>query len=358
MALIANLQYGWTLFVDPIHKAHGWEAGQIQWAFSIFVALETWLTPVQGWIVDNLGTHGPKLMVAAGGVLIAIGWALNSVASSLALLYIAAALSGIGAGGIYATCVGNAVKWFPDRRGLAVGLTAAGFGAGAAVTVIPVRMLIAARGYETTFLIFAVIQGAVIFLLSWLLRPPMPGEVPAIASPKFRQAALSSTPEEVAQSPVFWLLYLMFVAVSASGLMATAQLALIAKSYGIADSALLVGTSTLTVALIVDNVMNGLARPFFGWSRTGLDARTLWPWPSDSEAWPIGCSALSARPHGPSCCLPASSSSPGARSSASSLRLVRILSVRNTRPPMRACSIRPKEPRRFSFPSPICCRPR
>jgi OFA family oxalate/formate antiporter-like MFS transporter len=181
------------------------------------------------------------------------------------MLYLAAALSGIGAGGIYATCVGNAVKWFPDRRGLAVGLTAAGFGAGAAVTVIPIQMLIAARGYEATFLIFAIVQGVVVFLLSWLLRPPLPGEVPALASPKLQQARRSSTPREVVESPIFWLLYVMFVAVSASGLMATAQIAVIARSYGIADNVFLLGATTLTVALIVDSVMNGLARPFFGW---------------------------------------------------------------------------------------------
>jgi OFA family oxalate/formate antiporter-like MFS transporter len=265
MALIANLQYGWTLFVNPIQKAHGWTVAEIQLAFSIFVALETWLTPVQGWIVDSMGQRGPKLMVASGGTLVGIGWAINSVADSLWLLYLAAALSGIGAGGIYATCVGNAVKWFPDRRGLAVGLTAAGFGAGAAVTVVPIRMLIAARGYEATFLIFAIAQGAIVFALSWLLRPPHPGEVPAITLPKLQQSAKNWTPREVVASPVFWLLYVMFVAVSASGLMATAQMALIAKSYGIDSTVVFLGATTLTIALIVDNIMNGAARPFFGW---------------------------------------------------------------------------------------------
>jgi MFS transporter, OFA family, oxalate/formate antiporter len=265
MALIANLQYGWTLFVNPIQKAHGWTVAEIQLAFSIFVALETWLTPVQGWIVDNLGQRGPKLMVACGGILVGIGWAINSVADSLWLLYFAAVLSGVGAGGIYATCVGNAVKWFPDRRGLAVGLTAAGFGAGAAVTVVPIQMLIAARGYAATFLIFAIAQGAIVFALAWLLRPPHAGEVPLVVSPKLQQSTKSSTPREVVTSPVFWLLYVMFVAVSASGLMATAQVALIAKSYGIADTVIFLGGTTLTIALIVDNIMNGAARPFFGW---------------------------------------------------------------------------------------------
>ena len=229
------------------------------------MALETWLTPVEGWIVDSLGPRGPKLMVALGGVLVGIGWAINAIADSLSLLYLAAVLSGIGAGTIYATCVGNAVKWFPDRRGLAVGLTAAGFGAGAAVTVIPIRMLIASQGYQATFMIFAGLQGGIIFVLAWLLRPPQPSEVPAGGARELQQSAHSFAPREVLASPVFWLLYVMFVAISASGLMATAQVALIAKSYGVADTTLFLGGTTLTFALIFDNLMNGAARPFFGW---------------------------------------------------------------------------------------------
>ena len=128
MAMMANLQYGWTYFVGPMAKAHSWSIGSIQVAFSIFIALETWLTPLQGWIVDSLGVRGPKFMVAAAGIMAALGWLIYSKADSLEALYFGAVVSGIGAGGVYATCVGNAVKWFPDRRGLAVGLTAAGFG--------------------------------------------------------------------------------------------------------------------------------------------------------------------------------------------------------------------------------------
>lgn len=136
----------------PDERAHSWSVADIQIAFSIFVALETWLTPIEGWIVDRIGPkNGPRLMIAFGGVLVAIAWIINSFASSLAMLYVGAALSGIGAGAVYATCVGNAVKWFPDHRGLAVGLTAAGFGAGAALTVIPIRAVIAIHGYAAAF---------------------------------------------------------------------------------------------------------------------------------------------------------------------------------------------------------------
>jgi len=265
MALLANLQYGWTYFVGPMAKANGWTVGSIQVAFSIFIALETWLTPVEGWIVDSLGKNGPKYMVAVGGIFAALGWLINSQAQSLELLYVGAAISGIGAGAVYATCVGNAVKWFPDRRGLAVGLTAAGFGAGAAVTVIPIQRMISSVGYAETFFVFAIIQGGIIFVLAWLLRAPEPGEVAAPTKVKVLQSKTSSTPGQMLSTPVFWLLYLMFVLVSASGLMVAAQVAVIAKDYGIAATPVLFGGTALVVAGIIDNLANGSARPFFGW---------------------------------------------------------------------------------------------
>jgi MFS transporter, OFA family, oxalate/formate antiporter len=265
MVMIANLQYGWTLFVNPIAKAHGWSIAAIQFAFSVFIALETWLTPIEGWIVDILGPRrGPKLMVAFGGIMVAAGWIVNSVADSLSLLYLGAVIGGIGGGAVYATSVGHAVKWFPDRRGLAVGLTAAGYGAGAALTVIPIRYVIETSGYEAAFFWFGLIQGAVVFLLAWLLRGPDPSEINTTA-PKVMQSARSYTPQEVLQAPVFWLLYIMFVMVSGSGLMATAQIAPIAGDFGVANTVFLFGGTTITVALIVDNVANGGARPLFGW---------------------------------------------------------------------------------------------
>jgi MFS transporter, OFA family, oxalate/formate antiporter len=266
MVMIANLQYGWTLFVHPLSQAHGWAVADIQVAFSLFVALETWLTPLQGWIVDRIGAkRGPRLMVAFGGVVIAIGWMVNSTAESLPNLYLGAALSGIGAGAIYATCVGNAVKWFPDRRGLAVGLTAAGFGAGTALTVVPIRAVIDAYGYGAAFFWFGLIQGAIVFALAWAMRAPFAGETSATAAPRVMQTSESHTPQAMLATPVFWVLYLMFVLVSASGLMATAQVALIARDFQVANTLVLAGVSTLTLALVVDNVANGAARPLFGW---------------------------------------------------------------------------------------------
>ncbi len=266
MVMTANLQYGWTLFVHPMSVAHGWAVADIQIAFSLFVALETWLTPIQGWIVDRIGAkNGPRLMVAFGGITIAIGWMINSAAATLATLYLGAALSGVGAGAIYATCVGNAVKWFPDRRGLAVGLTAAGFGAGAALTVVPIRAIIDGYGYATAFFWFGLAQGAVVFVIAWLMRAPYPGEAPNVATSKVIQTADSFSPRAMLATPVFWLLYVMFVLVSASGLMATAQIALIARDFHVSNLVLFAGATTLTVALLVDNVANGAARPLFGW---------------------------------------------------------------------------------------------
>ena len=242
MVMIANLQYGWTLFVNPINKAHGWSIASIQVAFAIFIALETWLTPVEGWIVDMLGPrHGAKLVVAFGGITVGIGWVINAYATSLNMLYLGAVISGIGGGAVYATCVGMAVKWFPDRRGLAVGLTAAGYGAGSALTVIPIRYVIDSYGYESAFLWFGIIQGGVAFLMAWVLRGPEPGEMSSAPAPKVAQSLRSYTPAEVLTTPVFWLLYVMFVTVSASGLMATAQIAPIAKDFNVGDTILLWG---------------------------------------------------------------------------------------------------------------------
>lgn len=267
MIMIANLQYGWTLFVHPINDAHkDWSIAAIQVAFSIFVALETWLTPIEGWIVDRLGAQkGPKLMVAFGGVLIALGWIVNSRADSLGMLYFGAVLSGTGGGAVYATAVGQAVKWFPDHRGLAVGLTAAGFGAGAALTVVPIREVIVSFGYQPAFFWFGLGQGTIVFLLAWLLRAPEPGELATFGQPKVMVSSRSYTPTEVLRSPVFWVLYVMFILVAASGLMATAQVALIARDYNVANVAILGGATALSVALIIDNLANGAARPLFGW---------------------------------------------------------------------------------------------
>jgi OFA family oxalate/formate antiporter-like MFS transporter len=264
MVMIANLQYGWTLFVLPIDAKYHWGRAAIQVAFSIFVLTETWLVPVEGWFVDRFG---PKIIVLIGGVLVGVAWALNSVADSLILLYIAAAIGGTGAGAVYGTCIGNALKWFPDRRGLCAGLTAAGFGAGSALTVIPIQQVIASRGYEAAFLYFGLGQGIVVVLLSLLLRAPLPDEIRAIPT-RLYQTVRDFTPWQMLRSPVFWVMYAIFVLVAAGGLMATAQLAPIARDFQVDKVPIsLIGITlpALTFALTIDRVLNGLTRPFFGW---------------------------------------------------------------------------------------------
>jgi OFA family oxalate/formate antiporter-like MFS transporter len=265
MAMIANLQYGWTLFVNPIADRHGWSRAAIQVAFTIFVLTETWLVPIEGYLVDKFG---PRPVVMVGGILCGLGWVLNSYADSLTLLYIAAAVGGVGAGAVYGTCVGNALKWFPDRRGLAAGLTAAGFGAGSALTIVPIAAFIKSNGYEAAFLYFGIGQGVIVFLLSWFLTRAPESKKMGVSTAAVQQTKRNYSPSEVLRSPVFWVMYLMFVLVAAGGLMATAQLGPIAKDFKIGDipvNIMGLALPALTFALAIDRVLNGITRPFFGW---------------------------------------------------------------------------------------------
>jgi OFA family oxalate/formate antiporter-like MFS transporter len=265
MVMVANLQYGWTLFVTPIDNKYHWGRAAIQVAFTIFVLTETWLVPIEGYLIDRFG---PRLMISISGVLVAAAWAINSVANSLFLLYLGAAIGGIGAGVVYGGCVGNALKWFPDRRGLAAGLTAAGFGAGSALTIIPIANMIKTSGYESAFLWFGLGQGIVVVLVGLLLRAPRAGEVPIPPNPVVQQTRREYGPAEVIKTPPFWVMYVMFVLVGAGGLMATAQLRPIAEDFHVAQvpvSLLGLTLPALTFALSIDRILNGLTRPFFGW---------------------------------------------------------------------------------------------
>ncbi len=264
MAMIANLQYGWTLFVDPIDQAHGWGRAAIQLAFTIFVVTETWLVPVEAWFVDK---YGPRVVIMFGALMITLSWVVNSYADSLTMLYAGAVLGGIGAGSVYGTCVGNALKWFPYRRGLAAGATAAGFGAGAALTVVPIAAMIASHGYQTAFFRFGIGQGIVVFVLALFLYPPKL----KIAAPKkashLPQSKIDYKPSETITKPVFWLLYLMFVMVASGGLMAAAQIAPIAKDLGVANQEVnILGLQAvaLTLAISLDRIFDGFGRPLFG----------------------------------------------------------------------------------------------
>ena len=264
MIMVANLQYGWTLFVNPLDAKYHWGRAAIQVAFTIFVVTETWLVPIEGYLVDR---YGPKIVVLVGGILAGISWIINAYADTLTVLYISAAIGGVGAGAVYGTCIGNALKWFPDLRGLAAGITAAGFGAGSALTIIPIQAIIKGSGYEAAFLYFGIGQGLVVFLASFGLASPRDGETP-ISAAKVEQTQRNYRPMEILKTPVFWVMYVMFVMMAAGGLMATAQLAPIAKDYKVADipvSLLGLTLPALTFALSIDRILNGLTRPFFGW---------------------------------------------------------------------------------------------
>ena len=265
MSMIANLQYGWTLFVNPIDEKHRWGLPAIQLAFSIFVVVETWLVPFEGYLVDRFG---PKLVGVGSGILVAAAWVINAYADSIGMLYAGAVVGGIGAGGVYGACVGNALKWFPDKRGLAAGLTAMGFGAGSALTVYPIAGMIQSQGYEAAFLKFGLAQGAVVFVLGWFLQAPSGAVATRVRTAAKARVAKEHTPTEMLRSPAFYAMYAMFVLTATGGLILTAQIKPIAKVFNIADSpASLMGFTVLALpfALSLNRILNGVSRPLFGW---------------------------------------------------------------------------------------------
>jgi MFS transporter, OFA family, oxalate/formate antiporter len=272
MVAVANFQYGWTLFVPPLQKHLNAEQALVQVTFTVFVLLETWLVPFEGWLVD---TFGPKLLVMIAGVLAGLGWVGSGRAESLTGLYLSYALSGLGAGVVYGTAVGSALKWFPDHRGLAAGLTAAGFGAGSALTVAPIANMIASAGYQTTFIRWGIIQGVVVIISAFFLKAPPPGWLPGTWTPeqagrevKKRQSKYDFTAGEMAGTPNFWLMYVMMAMVATGGLMATAQLNPMAVDFKVAKvpvTFLWMTMPALVFALSADRVVNGLCRPFWGW---------------------------------------------------------------------------------------------
>ncbi|HSY44833.1 MAG TPA: oxalate/formate MFS antiporter [Steroidobacteraceae bacterium] len=263
MAAVANLQYGWTLFVNPIDDKYHWGKAAIQVAFTMFVLIETWLVPVEGYLVDRFG---PRPVVIAGGVLVAIAWVLNSSADSLPLLYFAAAVGGVGTGCVYGTCVGNALKWFPGRRGLAAGFTAAGFGAGAALTIIPISHMISSDGYQHAFFVFGLLQGAIVFIMGLALMAPPRQILTATVKPS--TTAYGYTPQQVLRSPVFYVLYVMFVLIAAGGLTMTAAVKPMAADFKVDKIPVSLFGITLAAgvfAVSLSRIFDGIGRPFFGW---------------------------------------------------------------------------------------------
>ena len=268
MACVANLQYGWTLFVNPIdtkfHDAWGLGKGTlkaIQFSFTLFVAIETFLVPVEGYFVDRFG---PRIVVLFGAILVGISWVMNSYADTLTMFYISAGIGGVGVGAVYGTCVGNALKWFPGRRGLAAGLTAMGFGAGAAVTVLPIESMIKSSGYQSAFFAFGLGQAIIVFILAWgLLVAPASS---LKAAPKPNQSARDFTWQEVLTTPTFYVLYLMFVLVAAGLLVLIPNLKPIGVLWHM-DKLVAFGltATAMSLALTMNRLFDGAGRPTFGW---------------------------------------------------------------------------------------------
>ena len=259
---LSNMQYGWTLFVNPMREETHWATAAIQFAFSILIFLNTWLAPAEGWVADR---WGPRFVVMVGGIAAGASWVLNSRAHSLEMLYVAAAIGGLGMGCVFGTCMGAALKLFPERRGFASGMIAAGYALGSAITVIPISRMIAASGYRQTFFVFGLLQGGAIVLLgAFLMRPA----ARAAAAPAVGARGGEFTPSETVRSKVFWLIYAVYLMIAFGGMTVTAQLGPIARDFGVDKRVVtLLGVSLplLTMTVSIDNIANGLTRPFSGY---------------------------------------------------------------------------------------------
>jgi OFA family oxalate/formate antiporter-like MFS transporter len=269
MLAIANLQYAWTLFTTDVTKSFHARLDQVQWALTFFVIAQTALFPISAYLVDRFG---PRRIVTLASFLVAIGWVGAGRVNSLPALYVVYAIGGVGAGAVYSACVGVAMKWFPDRRGLCVGVVAGSYGFGTALTIRPIAYLIEHNGYRTAFIVFGAIQGLVVLVAAQFLRMPPVGWLPAgweaikaKVQRKVQQTTRDYTPGEMLRSGSFYLLYLMMTLVTASGLMLTAQLKPIGVTYGYDKYAVFGGFTVLTLTLSLNQVLNGSARPFFGW---------------------------------------------------------------------------------------------
>lgn len=265
MIAVSNLQYNWTLFAKPVQDHFGATFAAVTFAYTLFLLTETWLVPFEAYLADRIG---PRPLIVLGGLLAALAWTINSLAASLSMIYVGNAIGGVGAGVVYGISIGSALRWFPDRRGLAAGLTASAFGAGSALTIWPMEHTIQTRGYQQAFLWFGLAQGAVVLLTAMVLRVPTAADRLPPAPPRLRQTLHSYSPWQMLRSPLFWLLYLMMTLVATGGLMMTGQIKTLASDLGINDvpvTLLGVTLTALTFAMTLDRVLNGVTRPFFGW---------------------------------------------------------------------------------------------
>jgi OFA family oxalate/formate antiporter-like MFS transporter len=269
MMAIANLQYAWTLFTKPIQAHLHVSLVAVQWTFTLFVALETWLVPFEGYLVDLIG---PRFMLGLGSIMVGLGWIGSGRAESINTLYFWYGIGGVGAGIVYGGAIGNALKWFPDHRGLCVGLTAGAFGVGTATTIAPIANMLKVSGYQHTFIVWGIIQGVVVLACSlFLARPPVGWTPPnwiakeAKIKAKVNTSSVDMTPWEMMRQPTFYIIYLMMTMLAFGGLVVTAQLNPMASSYHVDNVIVAFGMSALVLAITVDRVLNGFTRPFWGW---------------------------------------------------------------------------------------------
>ena len=261
MMAISSPQYVWTLFVKPLQTATGGSLAAIQVTFSIVIVLQTWLSPLQGFLVDRIG---PRLLITIGAALSGLGWVLAAYASTVTTLYLTYGLfCGVGTGIVYIGIVGLMVKWFPDMRGFATGMVAAGYGFGAILTTFPIDGMLRSSGHQQTLIVFGIILGAIGMLAGLGLRAP-PTDAAAPAATAVAASVVDTPPATMLKTPIFWLLFFMMTMMSTGGLMVISQFAAFSRDFGVAD-VLVLGFAALPLALTIDRITNGLTRPFFGW---------------------------------------------------------------------------------------------
>jgi OFA family oxalate/formate antiporter-like MFS transporter len=256
MVMIANLQYAWTFFVQPMQTATHWKLSDIQGAFALFILFQTWVQPLDGWLIDHFGPRG---FISAAGVLCGLGWAGLGYATSLPMLYVSYCAAGMGAAFVYSGSIGSALKWFKDRRGFAAGVMAAGFGGGTALFIPIISTLIQSRGYQFTFLVTGILQGVVILVVAQFLRHPPKEPVAAIATGHAQLVGRHQfTTLEMLRTPQFYLMYVIFVLMATGGLLVTANAGPMSRTWGLPAAA-------LTLAGTLSPIANGASRIFWGW---------------------------------------------------------------------------------------------
>jgi MFS transporter, OFA family, oxalate/formate antiporter len=265
MMAISSPQYVWTLFTGPLNQKLGTTLAELQWTFSLLIILQTWCSPLQAYLVDRFG---PRLLISVGAAMSGGGWVLSAYVDNIWALYFTyGIICGFGTGIIYVGIIGLMMRWFPDRRGLATGLAAAGYGFGAIFTSFPIDSMIKSSGYAHTLVVFGIILGLIGIVAAQWMRVPPEGWLPAGYSPaaaSTMQSKRSYTPREMLQSPIFWLLFIMMSMMSTSGLMVVSNVGPFAKEFKVAD-VLVIGMAALPLSLTLSRFTNGLTRPFFGW---------------------------------------------------------------------------------------------